>query len=46
MMHHESEIKSSDYSEEDKILFTKKYQNVIAKSTVKYLEKDFLESYI
>jgi hypothetical protein len=37
------DVKPGSYSEEDKLLFTPKYQKVIAQTTVKFLEKDFLD---
>jgi hypothetical protein len=41
--HHIQEIRQGSFTLDDKLFFTPSYQKILAKSTVKYLEKDFLD---
>ncbi len=41
LKHHLSTIDQNSFSEEDLVLYSDNFQKVIAKSTVRYLEKDF-----
>jgi hypothetical protein len=41
--HHIQEIKQGSFALDDKLFFNPSYQKILAQSTVKYLEKDFLD---